>query len=120
MATVRLFVNDLSRSRAFYEHALGFELIEAWGPAFAIVQRGDLQIWLSGPATSAAKRWSDGTVPTPGGFNRIVLPIEDWEAQADAIAIHGGRIANGPLEGPGGTQIVVCDPDGNSIEFFEG
>lgn len=118
MATVRVFVADVDRARDFYEHALGFDVVEQWGPAMVIVQRGDLNLWLAGPASSAAKPWEDGTQPKPGGFSRIVLEIESWEAQAEAIAIHGGRVVNGPLRGPGGTQIIVLDPDGNSIEFF--
>lgn len=79
MATVRLFVSDVERAQNFYENALGFELIESWGPALSIVGRDDLQLWLSGPATSAARPWADGTQPISGGFTRIVLPLEDWE-----------------------------------------
>ena len=119
MATVRLFVSDVERAQNFYENALGFELIESWGPALSIVGRDDLQLWLSGPATSAARPWADGTQPISGGFTRIVLPLEDWEAQSEAIGIHGGRVVNGPIQGPGGTQVIACDPDGNCIEFFE-
>jgi len=118
MATVRLFVTDVDRARDFYEHALGFEVVEQWGPAMAIMRRDGLDLWLAGPSSSAAKAWEDGTQPKPGGFSRIVLEIESWEAQAEAIEIHGGRVVNGPIRGPGGTQIIVLDPDGNSIEFF--
>jgi catechol 2,3-dioxygenase-like lactoylglutathione lyase family enzyme len=120
MATVRLFTLNLPQSIAFYEGLFGFEKIEQWGPAFAIVRRGDLDLWISGPQTSAAKPWTDGTQPTPGGFTRIVLPLPaepDFACTAESL---GGRIANGPLQGPGGTQLIILDPDGNSIELFEG
>jgi len=78
-----------------------------------------LELWLSGPKTSAAKPWEDGTLPVPGGLTRIVLPITQWEDQKALIEAHLGRICNGPIEGPGGKQIIVADPDGNTIEFFE-
>jgi len=45
--------------------------------------------------------------------------MDDWEAVRDTLESLGGRVANGPLKGPGGTQLVVLDPDGNSIEFFQ-
>ena len=120
MATVRLFTTNLTKSINFYGSVLGFVKIEQWGAAFAIVRRGDLDLWLSGPQTSAAKPWEDGTVPIPGGFTRIVLPLPDVIELGELVDKHGGRIANGPLEGPGGVQLIVLDPDGNSIEFFEG
>ncbi len=118
MASVRVFVSDVKKATAFYTKALGFEVAESWGPAISILAKGDLTLWVSGPKTSAAKAWEDGTKPEPGGFTRIVLPLEDWENLQAKIHEFGGRIANGPLEGPGGTQIVVQDPDGNCIEFF--
>lgn len=118
MAAVRIFVSDVKKATAFYINALGFSVAESWGPAISILAKGDLTLWVSGPKTSAAKAWEDGTKPEPGGFTRIVLPIEDWESTAAKIAEFGGCVVNGPLEGLGGTQIVVQDPDGNCIEFF--
>jgi glyoxylase I family protein len=74
MATIRYLVNDVDRSIAFYTKYLGFELIEQMGPAFAIVSRSDLNLWLSGPQTSAARPMPDGRKPEPGGWNRFVNP----------------------------------------------
>ena len=120
MPAVRVFTRDLSKSITFYEGVLGFEKVEQWGPAFAILRRDDLDLWLSGPQTSAAKPWSDGTNPVPGGFNRIVLPLIEESDLNERLNRFGGRVANGPIEGPGGIQLIVLDPDGNSIELFEG
>ncbi len=119
-ATVRLFTNNLTKSISFYAFVFGFEKIEQWGPAFAIVRRGDLDLWLSGPQTSAAKPWEDGTQPVPGGFGRIVLPLPSEIDLGNLVTEHGGSVANGPLKGPGGVQLIILDPDGNSIELFEG
>lgn len=118
MAAVRIFVSDVARAREFYQSALGFEVVQSFGPAIAIMSSGDLQLWVSGPVSSAGKAWGDGTQPVPGGFTRIVLPLEDLESLQKRVGQYGGRVANGPIQGPGGTQVVVLDPDGNCIEFF--
>ena len=118
MASVRIFSRNLDEALALYTELLGFEVLEKWGPAVAILQRQDLQIWLSGPASSAAKPWADGTTPEPGGFTRIVLPASLLEASAGRLAECGARVVNGPIQGPGGTQTIVSDRDGNLIEFF--
>lgn len=118
MAIVRVFVSGLEKAMPFYT-ALGFAVKDQWGPAFAMLEHGDLELWLSGPTTSAAQPWTDGTQPGPGGFTRIVLPLSLWNANQATVESAGGRICNGPISGPGGTQLIVFDPDGNSIEFFE-
>ena len=45
------------------------------GPAFAIVARDGLELWVSGPQTSAAQAMPDGRAPEPGGWNRLVLTV---------------------------------------------
>ena len=54
MAAIRYLVHDVESSIEFYKQHLGFELTEKMGTAFAIVSKGDLNLWLSGPQTSAA------------------------------------------------------------------
>ena len=55
MATIRYLVNDVDEALNFYVQRLGFEEQERWGSVFAMVSRGDLTLWLSGPQTSAAR-----------------------------------------------------------------
>jgi catechol 2,3-dioxygenase-like lactoylglutathione lyase family enzyme len=38
-------------------------------------------LWLSGPRTSAARPMPDGRQPGPGGWNRLVLEVEDLPAR---------------------------------------
>ncbi|MBS1717586.1 MAG: VOC family protein [Armatimonadetes bacterium] len=116
--TVRYFVADVDLSIKFYEQ-LGFALKEKWGPAFAIVERGGGELWLSGPGTSAAKPMPDGRTPEPGGWNRIVVELGDFDAQVAALKASGTVFRNEPLSGPGGTQVLIEDPDGNPIELFK-
>ena len=91
MATVRYLVHDVDAVLPFYD-ALGFTLADRWGPPFAIVERGDLQLWLSGPGTSASKPMPDGATPEPGGWNRIVVGVDDIDATVAALKAGGHEI----------------------------
>lgn len=119
MPTVRYFVSDLDRSLAFYTNLLGFDERERWGPNFAIVEREGLALWLSGPETSAAKPMPDGRRPEPGGWNRIVIQVDDLEGLHPLLVAAGVRFRNEVVSGPGGKQVLAEDPDGNPIEIFE-
>jgi catechol 2,3-dioxygenase-like lactoylglutathione lyase family enzyme len=119
MAAVRYFVADLDRSIRFYQEAFGFEEKERWGPAFAIVHRDDLDLWLSGPKTSAAVPMPDGRTPEPGGWNRIVITVEDIQATVAKLRDLSTVFRNDVITGPGGSQVLIEDPDGNPIEVFQ-
>ena len=119
MGAVRYLVGDVDRSVAFYVERLGFTLEQQMGPAFARVARGDTTLWLSGPASSAARPMPDGRTPEPGGWNRFVIEVEDLDATVAALRAAGAPFRNDIVSGPGGRQIVVDDPDGNAIELFE-
>lgn len=119
MAIVRYFVSDIDRSIKFYHEAFGFGEKERWGRAFAIIHRAGLEIWLSGPATSAAAPMPDGRVPEAGGWNRIVIAVSDLEAVVGKLRELGAGFRNDIVSGPGGSQVLVDDPDGNPIEVFQ-
>lgn len=119
MATIRYLVDDVDATLAFYTEWLGFTLVERWGPPFAIVGKGDLQLWLSGPQTSAAKPMPDGRQPTPGGWNRLVIEVADLETLVASLKAAGLKFRNEIIEGPGGKQILAEDPAGNPLELFE-
>ena len=69
MAMARYFVQDVDEAIAFYQEALGFTLRQdRRGPAFAWIMKGDQDLLISCPGTSAAKPLLDGGVPEPGGF----------------------------------------------------
>lgn len=119
MPTIRYLVNDVDRAIAFYTKALGFELDRQAGPAFAIVSKGDLTLWLSGPQSSAARPMPDGRRPEPGGWNRLVLEVEDLASRVAEMKQSGIGFRNEIVIGPGGKQILAQDPDGNPVELFE-
>lgn len=120
MATMRYLVNDVDVAIAFYTTHLGFALKQQMGPAFALVNKGDLDLWLSGPVSSAAKPMPDGRKPEAGGWNRIVIEVADLAATVEGMRSAGVRFRNDILTGPGGKQILAEDPSGNPIELFQG
>ncbi|WP_370462780.1 VOC family protein [Mycobacterium sp. Marseille-P9652] len=89
VARVRYLVDDVQAAVEFYTTHLGFSVDFDAGPAFAAVVRGSLQLLLAGPESSAARAMPDGVAPTPGGWNRIQLLVEDIAAEADRPT--GGR-----------------------------
>jgi len=118
MASVRYMVDDVDRALPFYE-ALGFVLAERPAPVIAIVKRGDITLWLSGPGTSARRPMDDGAQPGPGGWNRFVIEVDDLDAMIAALAARGIGLRSSPVKGPGGSQALVTDPSGNVVELFE-
>ncbi len=118
MANVRYFVSDIEEAIAFYTQKLGFSLDQQFGP-FAIVSRADLQLWLSGPRTSAARPMPDGRIPEPGGWNRLVIQVDDLASLVETLRGEGVRFRNEIISGPGGNQILAEDPAGNPIELFQ-
>jgi predicted enzyme related to lactoylglutathione lyase len=119
MAVVRYLVEDVDAAIAFYTNQLDFTLEEQMGPAFAIVSLGDLSLWLSGPQSSAARAMPDGRRPEPGGWNRLVVVVDDLAAKVEEMKQAGASFRNEPVAGPGGKQIVLEDTSGNPVELFE-
>ena len=105
MTAVRYMVDDVRVAAAFYVERLGFAERENWGP-IVVLERGDLELWLSGSGTSAAQHSKQG--------NRFVLGVDDLDAAlADTDA--GAEI----VDGRAGRWAVVEDPAGNLVELFE-
>ena len=116
--TVRYMVDDTKAAIAFYTTHLGFSLISDQSPAFADVSRGDLRLLLAGPTSSAGRPMPDGRKPTPGGWSRIQLIVDDIEAEVARLRAAGVRFRNDIIHGPGGAQVLIEDPSGNPIELF--
>jgi glyoxylase I family protein len=116
---VRYQVTDVDRAVSFYVQQLGFAVDQRSGSAFAMVSRGGLRLLLSGPGSSGSRPMPDGRRQEPGGWNRIVLYVDDLASQLRSLQAAGVRFRNAAEVGPGGTQIQIEDPDGNPIELHE-
>jgi catechol 2,3-dioxygenase-like lactoylglutathione lyase family enzyme len=119
--SVRYIVDDVDAAIEFYCGLLGFEEVMHPAPTFAMLSHGDLRLVLTapggGPGGGAAM--PDGTLPSPGGWNRFQLEISDIEAKVEELRAAGARFRNEIVDGVGGRQILVEDPAGNPVELFE-
>ena len=118
IVNVRYLVDDPAASVDFYTRHFGFT-VGISSPAFADVTRGNLRILLSGPMSSAGRPMSDGERPTPGGWNRIHLIVDDLEREVERLRGEGVPFRNEIVTGPGGAQVLAVDPSGNLIELFQ-
>ncbi len=118
MATFRYLVKDVDESVKFYTERLGFKLEQKF-PAIAIMSYKDLNLWLAGPVSSAAQPMPDGNKPEPGGWNRIVLQVNELNSFVSKLKDQNVHFRNEIVSGPGGSQILCEDPSGNVIELFQ-
>src|SRR3982074_85518 len=116
---VRYMVDDVDAAVHFYTTHLGFTLRSSAAPAFADVLLGNLRLLLSGPKSSAGRPMPDGIHPSPGGWNRIELIVDDIGTEVERLRALGLRFRNEIVIGPAGSQILLEDPSGNLIELFQ-
>jgi len=116
---VRYQVKDVQRAIAFYTQTLGFNLDMQASPAFGQVSIDGLKLILSGPGASGSRPISDGRQQEPGGWNRVLLQVQDLPALIAKLKKESLHFRNEMEVGPGGKQIQIEDPDGNPIELFE-
>ena len=118
--SVRYIVNDVDAAISFYTDMLGFKLGMHPAPGFASLSRGDLQLLLNRPgAGGAGQAMPDRQLPSPGGWNRIQIEVDDLEATVEKLRRAGARFRNDIVTGNGGKQILVDDPSGNPVELFQ-
>jgi len=112
VAAVRYMVDDLRAATAFYIEHLGCTEKENWGP-IVILERDDLELWLSGPGTSAAKHSVVG--------NRFVLRVDDLDQALAELKEQGIDPEREPYRVREGGSLLcfVNDPDGYRIELID-
>lgn len=116
---VRYQVKDVERAITFYTQSLGFTLDMQSLPAFGQVSIDGLTLILSGPGASGSRLMPDGRQQEPGGWNRVVLQVNDLPACIARLKEAGVHLRKELESGPGGQQVQIEDPDGNPIELFE-
>ena len=119
--SVRYIVNDVDHAIRVYVDCLGFSEVMHPAPAFAMLERGDLRLALSkpggGPGGGAAL--PDGTLPTPGGWNRFAIEVDDIEQLHSQLIAAGVHARSEVIDGVGGRQVIIDDPSGNPVELFQ-
>ncbi|MBO2459952.1 VOC family protein [Actinomadura violacea] len=118
---VRYIVRDVDAAIAFYTGQLGFDVVMHPAPTFAMIARGALRMALSAPSGrgGGGQAMPDGRVPEPGGWNRVVLVVDDIDAEVERLRAAGAAFRNTLVTGVGGRQILLDDPSGNAVELFQ-
>jgi catechol 2,3-dioxygenase-like lactoylglutathione lyase family enzyme len=119
--SVRYIVDDVDAAIAFYCERLGFHEDMHPAPTFAMLSRGDLRLVLTKPGggPGGGQAMPDGTLPTPGGWNRFAIEVTNLESVVAGLREAGVHFRNDIVTGVGGKQILVDDPSGNPVELFE-
>jgi catechol 2,3-dioxygenase-like lactoylglutathione lyase family enzyme len=119
-ASVRYIFDDVQQAIEFYER-LGFEVQMHPGPGFAMLRREDLRLLLNTPGGGggAGQAMPDGTLPRPGGWNRMQLEVDDLDATAARLSASGVTFRSEIITGNGGKQVLADDPSGNPVELFQ-
>jgi catechol 2,3-dioxygenase-like lactoylglutathione lyase family enzyme len=119
---VRYMVKEIEPAIEFYTKFLGFQLKQQNKPYFAMVSHGNLELVLSTPfgPGGAAKPMPDGRTPEAGsGWNRIIINVDDLQAEVARFRKAHLHFRNDIVSGPGGSEILLEDPSGNPIELFQ-
>lgn len=119
--SIRYLVDDVDAAIAFYTEQLDFTVAAHPAPGFAILARDGLRLMVNaatGPG-GAAQPMPDGRRPEPGGWNRIVVEVDDLPGVVDRLRGAGARFRNEIVTGQGGSQILLEDPAGNPVELFQ-
>jgi len=120
VASIRYIVTDVDEAIEFYER-LGFKVRLHPGPGFAMLSRDDLRLLLNTPGGGggAGQPMPDGTLPQPGGWNRIQLEVDDLDATVADLREAHIPFRSEIITGNGGRQVLADDPSGNPIELFQ-
>src|SRR6516165_5641919 len=109
---VRYMVNNVDQAVSFYTKYLEFKEKPGATPNFAIVSRGNLDLVLSTPfgPGGAAKPMSDGRKAEPGGWNRIIISVDNLQVEVAKLRKANLHFRNDIVSGPGGSEILLDDP----------
>jgi lactoylglutathione lyase len=120
VGAITLFVDDLSRSRSFYQDAFGLQLVYEDAES-AVFDFGNTLINL---LTIPAAHDLIDPVPVAGreAGSRVLLTI--WVDDADAVCAdldqRGVTLLNGPIDREWGKRTAsFSDPDGNIWEIAQ-
>ena len=103
---IRYMIDDVPAAIKFYTTHLGFTLDFDASPAFASVTRDGVRLLLSGKTSSGRRAMPDGSVPAPGGWNRIHIQVNNLQAEVKRLREAGLKFRNEIISGPGGSNPV--------------
>jgi len=117
---VRYIVYNVDDAISFYTEKLGFKVDFHPAPGFVALSKDNLKLYLNQPgAGGAGQMMNDGTVPSPGGWNRFQIESDNLDKFVTDLKNKGATFRSEIIVGQGGKQALLQDPSGNLIELFE-
>lgn len=115
---IRYIVNTTSNLKVY--ELLGFQVVMHPGPGFAALERDGVKLFLNVPGGGGgAGQPVGGTMPTPGGWNRIQIEVDSLDDTLARLTAAGIEARGEVIDGIGGRQVLVEDASANPIELFE-
>lgn len=118
MSTNMRYIVDSTADLTVYE-LLGFKVVMHPGPGFAALERDGVKLFLNVPGAGGAGQPFGGSMPKPGGWNRIQIEVDSLDDTLARLADAGITARGEVVEGAGGRQSLVEDASANPIELFE-
>lgn len=110
---LRVLVPDVDEALPAWR-GLGYEVQERWGPPFAILTGPGIDVWLSGPETSAAQICAElEPAVQAAASTRLVTITETFDADVNDLHAAGWEPLTASRSGPGGRQMLLRQ--GNTV-----
>jgi len=117
-----LVVNDLERSRAFYQGVLGAELYREYGGTSAVLRfLGTWLLLVTGGGPTADKPDVRFTTPVDPRTvsHEMTIRVPDCRAAYDVLRSRGALFLTPPVEYAWEIRCFFRDPDGHLLEISE-
>jgi len=104
---LRVLVPDVDQALPAWQ-GLGYQVRDRWGPPFAILTGPGIEVWLSGPKTSAALICEGLDATTRAAASTRLVTISDtFDAQVSHLRAAGWACITAERSGPGGRQVLL-------------
>jgi catechol 2,3-dioxygenase-like lactoylglutathione lyase family enzyme len=120
IGAITLFIDDVQRSKAFYEKA--FDVQPVFEDADAVTFRFENTLVNLLQRGSAPELIEPARVAPPdtGSQLQLTVTVEDADAACSTLAERGVTLLNGPIDRPWGVRTAAfADPDGHVWEVAQ-
>jgi catechol 2,3-dioxygenase-like lactoylglutathione lyase family enzyme len=117
---VTLFVEDLERSKLFYQHVFGLPVF--FEDENSAVFRFENTLINLLKIAAARDLIEPGVVASPNAGSRfqLTIPVDDVDAACAELKARGVQLLNGPMDRPWGIRTAsFTDPGGHIWEFAQ-
>ena len=117
---ITLFVEDLERSKLFYQDVFGLSVFFEDGNSAVFKFENTLINLLKIPAAVDLIKPAVVASPKAGSRFQFTIPVDDVDAACAELAAHGVELLNGPMNRPWGIRTAsFTDPSGHIWEFAQ-